>query len=46
MGADLTRKDFIVLRHCHHDHCGGLVHFPKTTSLQAVCSKRFWKARR
>lgn len=36
MGVDLRKTDCIVLSHGHYDHCGGLIHFPKTDSFSKV----------
>jgi len=36
IGVDLQKTDCIVLSHGHYDHCGGLVHFPKTDSFPKI----------
>ena len=36
MGINLKRTDCIVLSHGHYDHCGGLIHFPKTDTFPKI----------
>lgn len=36
MGVDLSKTNHIVLSHGHYDHCGGLIHFPKTDQFPKV----------
>lgn len=36
MGIELSKTDFIVLSHGHYDHCGGLIHFPKSNYFPTI----------
>ncbi len=36
MDMNLNKTDCIVLSHGHYDHCGGLIHFPKTNKFPKV----------
>lgn len=36
MGIDIQNTDCIVLSHGHYDHCGGLIHFPKTGKYPTI----------
>lgn len=36
MGVDLKKTDCVVLSHGHYDHCGGLIHFPKTDCFPKI----------
>lgn len=36
MGINLNKTNYIVLSHGHYDHCGGLIHFPKTNNFPKV----------
>ena len=36
MGIDLSETNCIVLSHGHYDHCGGLIHFPKSNNSPKI----------
>ncbi|TEB17810.1 Metallo-beta-lactamase superfamily protein [Pelotomaculum sp. FP] len=46
MDMDFNKTDCIVLSHGHYDHCGGLIHFPKTDRFPKVYVHEFVFAKR